>query len=174
MSKSLCSTYVLQIGQRALPARLAHSDREGRPALPRHGLSGLIAEDKRGVDLMRVIVFIAAFILASCAQPPREVATGGAIVTWTGTATEADPQACVARGGTMQRICLQGKLACVETYKDAGKPCTDKSQCFGQCRYAGRAAPGVSVVGECQRTSDPCGCFATVAGGKHQGMLCID
>jgi hypothetical protein len=123
---------------------------------------------------MRLILIIAAFILASCAQPPGAPATGGAVATWDGTPAEDDPQACTARGGTMQRICLQGKLTCVETYKDAGKPCTDKSQCLGQCRYSGSAAPGASVVGECQRTSDPCGCFATVASGKHQGTLCVD
>jgi hypothetical protein len=153
---------------------LARGDRGAHPGLPRRGLWALIAAGNKGVNPMRVIFLIAVLIVASCAQPPREVATGGAIVTGPGTATKDDPQACAARGGTMQRICLRGALACVEKYKDAGKACTDKSQCLGQCRYVGSAAPGASVVGECQRTTDPCGCFATVGNGKRQAALCVD
>lgn len=121
---------------------------------------------------MRVLWILAALILASCAPPktPDDTPAGAT----TSTSNKDDPQACVARGGTMRRICLMGELACVENYADAGKPCTDKKQCIGQCRYAGSAPPGASVVGECQRTTDPCGCFGTVANGKFEGTLCVD
>jgi hypothetical protein len=129
---------------------------------------------------MRMLWILAALILASCAPPktagdaPTGTTTGTSTSTSTSTSNKDDPQACVARGGTMRRICLMGELACVENYADAGKACTDKKQCFGQCRYAGSAAPGASVVGECQRTTDPCGCFGTVANGKFEGTLCVD
>ncbi len=123
---------------------------------------------------MRAVLLVAMLILASCAPPqtPSVPTSGG--TTASNTSSKDDPQACVARGGTMQRICLMGKLACVETYKDAGKTCTDKKDCSGQCRYSGKAAPGSDVVGYCQRTTDPCGCFGTVADGKLEGTLCVD
>jgi hypothetical protein len=69
-----------------------------------------------------------------------------------------------------------GKMTCVMAYADAGKPCTDKAQCLGQCRFEGGkpVAPEASVVGACQRNTDPCGCFGLVENGKLQAMMCVD
>ena len=125
---------------------------------------------------MRAVLFIAMLVLASCA-PPQAATDAPAAGSGAGSQSAAkdDTQACVARGGTMRRICLRGDLACVETFSDAGKTCTDKKDCQGQCRYSGPSLPiGTTVVGQCQRTTDPCGCFATVANGKLEGALCVD
>ncbi|MET0546009.1 MAG: hypothetical protein ABWZ40_06840, partial [Caulobacterales bacterium] len=40
-----------------------------------------------------------------------------------------DVAACNAKGGGLQHVCLMGKIACVVTFADAGKACTDGSQC---------------------------------------------
>ena len=125
---------------------------------------------------MRTILFVAALILASCAPPPAPGgATAGDTATGSSTASD-DEQSCSAKGGTMRRICLMGKMTCVLKYADGGKPCTGKKQCLGQCRIEGGKVPPASApaVGACQRTTDPCGCFATVEDGKVQGMLCVD
>ena len=119
---------------------------------------------------MRIVVALLMLLIGSCA-PAVGQSPGSP------TATETDEsRACIARGGTMRRVCLMGTLACVEPYPDAGKPCRDKSDCRGQCRYTAGPLPpvGAQVVGTCQASSDPCGCFATVMNGKLQPMLCVD
>jgi hypothetical protein len=130
---------------------------------------------KKGrVKAMRAFLWVAVLVLIGCTPPPTPQDTVGVVTTGQG-GPPPDAQACAARGGTMQRICLRGELTCVETYKDAGKPCKDKTDCTATCRYRGPSRPvGSEVVGECQRTSDPCGCFATVKNGKLEGTLCVD
>lgn len=124
---------------------------------------------------MRVVfVILAILALAGCAPPHATADASPGATNPSNNASSSEEQACKARGGEMRRICLMGELACVEKYRDAGKACTDKSQCMGQCRYRGDAPVGSSVVGECQRTTDPCGCFGTVENGKFIGSLCVD
>jgi hypothetical protein len=127
---------------------------------------------------MRILLLFAALSLASCAQPdpPAEKPT---TVSQTGVAEPKPdtPEACVKNGGTYRRVCLMGSWSCVMPYSDAGKPCADKKECQGQCRYVGEGEmppPGTAVTGACQRTTDPCGCFGIVADGKLQSMLCVD
>ena len=127
------------------------------------------------MNALRLLILTLLLTLGAC-TPPQATANGP---TKTAAALESQPtgedvQACKARGGQMQRVCLMGEWKCVERYADAGKVCRDKSECLGQCRYAGNAAPGSSVAGECQRTTDPCGCFGIVENGKFTGTLCVD
>jgi hypothetical protein len=126
---------------------------------------------------MRVLLLIAALILASCAPnetPAERPANDPPQIA------EPKPdtlEACTKKGGTYRRVCLMGTLACVMPYSDGGKPCTDKKECQGQCRYEGQGetpSPGTKVTGACQRTTDPCGCFGIVAEGKLEAMLCVD
>lgn len=117
---------------------------------------------------MHALLLILALVVVSCAPPPS-TADGG------GGGGLNPTQACEAKGGTYRRVCLMGEWSCVMPYKDAGKACTDGDQCEGkQCRFSGDAKPGDSVTGACVRTSDPCGCFGLVEGGKLQGVLCVD
>ena len=61
-------------------------------------------------------------------------------------------------------------------YADAGKRCTDASQCEGQCEIAGNSgiAAGAAAVGQCQADSNRFGCRTTVKDGKAEATLCID
>ena len=65
---------------------------------------------------------------------------------------------------------------CVVKYADAGKRCTDASQCEGQCEIAGNSGlvPGARAVGQCQVDSNRFGCRTTVKDGKAEATLCID
>ena len=75
----------------------------------------------------------------------------------------------------MQPVCMMGELACVIEYRDAGKRCTDKRDCRGQCLYEGPDPPPPSkAIGVCQRTSDPCGCKAFIHDGHVEPTLCAD
>lgn len=126
---------------------------------------------------MRLLLLIAVLSLASCAQP--DVQAGGPKGSEPATAQPKPdtPEACAKNGGTYRRVCLMGTWSCVMPYADAGKPCSDKKQCQGQCRYEGTGETppaGTAVAGACQRTTDPCGCFGIVADGKLESMLCVD
>lgn len=84
--------------------------------------------------------------------------------------------ACTARGGEMQQVGRMQSWQCVVTYADAGKRCTDASQCEGQCEIAGNSgiAPGTAATGVCQADSNRFGCRTTVKDGKAEATLCID
>jgi len=88
--------------------------------------------------------------------------------------TAAETRACAARGGTIQPICMMGELACVVRYRDAGKRCSDKRDCTGECLYEGPDPPPERATGTCQRTSDPCGCKAPIHHGHAEPALCAD
>jgi len=88
--------------------------------------------------------------------------------------TPVEAKACAARGGTIQPVCMLGKLECVVRYRDAGNPCTDGAQCLGECLYEGEDPPPAKPVGRCQRTSDPCGCKAPIVSGRVEPALCVD
>jgi hypothetical protein len=86
----------------------------------------------------------------------------------------ADQKECAARGGKIQPVCMRGLPECVIRYRDAGKRCTDKKECTGDCVYEGRQPAPATGSGVCQRTSDPCGCRARVIGGQIQPTMCMD
>jgi len=88
----------------------------------------------------------------------------------------ADPAVCKARGGAVRPVCRMHVPRCVVRFSDAGKRCTDKSQCQGLCildtdREAGLGDP---AKGRCQEDDDPCGCKIAVVNGKVAGGACVD
>lgn len=89
---------------------------------------------------------------------------------------EKDRIACVARGGKIKPVCRSGRLMCVAAYKDAGKACTDNSQCVSnKCVAEPAAGPiGSETEGKCKVTNDPCGCTTLVKNGKRTSTLCVD
>lgn len=107
-----------------------------------------------------------ALVMVSCAPAPPPVVTS----------TGPDVAACTAKRGTVRPVCRMQNLACVISYADAGKACSDKSDCQGRCLYKGEAPadPAATVTGQCQATSDPCGCFTTVVKGHPGPGMCVD
>ena len=81
---------------------------------------------------------------------------------------------CEAAGGTMRPVCMMGTVQCVVSYADAGQSCRDGDDCQGDCRADEMGPSGAQGTGSCQATSDPCGCFTTVEGGRAQAGLCVD
>jgi hypothetical protein len=127
---------------------------------------------------MSIRMMLAAFALAlsACAQPAvapptaqPEVATK---VDWR---SAQNAEQCSGIGGQWRPICMMGKPACVVAYKDAGKSCTDSSQCSGRCITGSTGAkPETPTTGICTANSDPCGCFQLVENGKAGYALCAD
>jgi hypothetical protein len=82
---------------------------------------------------------------------------------------------CTATGGKVQGVCMSGMPACVRQYGDAGKECTDKSDCQGLCvQKEPWASAGTQVAGVCEVSNEPCGCRSIVVAGKAKQGLCED
>ena len=92
-----------------------------------------------------------------------------------GTMPAGERAQCLSGGGTVQRMGMAGHEMCVRPMKDAGKACTDSSQCEGRCiAPAETQVPAGNVTGTCQRTSAQFGCFGEVEQGRVRGILCVD
>lgn len=123
---------------------------------------------------IRIILTSLALALAACTQPAAPTAVApvdSAPVKPQQFLTEA---ACSTAGGDWRPVCMMGKPACVVTFKDAGKSCSDSSECSGRCVTKGGAQPGAEMRGVCTTNSDPCGCFQLVTKGKADYALCAD
>lgn len=81
---------------------------------------------------------------------------------------------CTTAGGEWKKVGLAGNLACVLKTKDAGKSCTDSSQCEERCLAGIDQTDTTKVVGQCQATNQPFGCFAEIKDGVAEPALCID
>lgn len=106
----------------------------------------------------------AALLLAGCAPTAEPAAP---------TAQTLAAQ-CSAKGGTIQPVGKAQIPTCVIPYADAGKACTDKSQCEGQCVLEGNLEAQGDVTGACQKTNRQFGCYARVVNGKSTGAICVD
>ncbi|MBB1486797.1 hypothetical protein H4O21_09265 [Oceanospirillum sp. D5] len=84
-------------------------------------------------------------------------------------------ESCEAEGGTWQRVGLARRLSCILPTTDAGKACTDGSQCQVACMLKERnIAPGTPATGQCHDSTQRFGCRAYVSDGKAGHVLCID
>jgi len=90
-------------------------------------------------------------------------------------ATEAERERCNAAGGAVLQAGILGAENCIIPYADAGKTCSDSSDCLGDCRLtASRAQPEETVTGTCQINDSPFGCYQTVENGRAGFTLCVD
>jgi|GEM_PF-2603030 hypothetical protein len=83
--------------------------------------------------------------------------------------------ACDAEHGKWQRIGKAGFPACVHQSRDAGKACSDASECQFGCD-AGMQKPASSgpVTGKCAANDDHFGCHAWVEHGRIKESVCAD
>lgn len=82
---------------------------------------------------------------------------------------------CQLHGGTLQGVGMFATPACVIPYADAGKLCSDKSDCTGLCKTDQDIAVGQAVTGTCQRSNhDNFGCYNEVKGGIALAGMCVD
>ena len=128
-------------------------------------------------------------LAAGCMAPPPAATAfigidGRPLVSADGTidasvqqALTADPAACTKAGGEVQPVCRMGNPMCVIAFADAGKGCTDGSQCgSGRCYAKGgaSAAGGDAATGQCAPTNNPCGCNQRIEDGVALPTLCVD
>lgn len=121
-----------------------------------------------------------ATLLAACSSTPPVADTAAqppAAETPEATAAyqEARDVDCQAAGGTLQPLGRLQRVQCVIPYADAGKTCSSKRDCSGQCLVSGETEAGVVATGTCQRdASQNFGCRQRIEDGKAQGTICVD
>ncbi|KAA8997097.1 hypothetical protein FJU31_12215 [Stenotrophomonas cyclobalanopsidis] len=122
---------------------------------------------------------LAALLSACSSTPPAADAAAQPAAADSPEATEAYQEArdvdCRAAGGTLQPLGRLQRVQCVIPYADAGKACSSKRDCSGQCLATGEAEAGVVATGTCQRdVSQNFGCRQRIEDGKAQGTICVD
>lgn len=112
---------------------------------------------------------------AACAPASAQL-TANSLVPEATPVPEQARLDCLAKGGKIRAVCRAARLVCVVAYSDAGKACTDNSQCTSnKCVAEPAAGPiGAPVTGKCKVTNDPCGCTTMVKNGKRGATLCVD
>lgn len=117
----------------------------------------------------------ALFLLNGCGS------TVGAAEGRPATSLSAAERAqCHAKGGRVGGFGMFGTPVCFLPFSDAGKTCSDKADCQGNClgwvEGAQGAIPkaGEERAGQCQATDHLFGCFATVVEGKSTQAVCVD
>jgi len=85
-----------------------------------------------------------------------------------------DKAQCKIQGGTVQGVGMFATPACVIPYADAGKACSDKSDCLGMCKASHDATVGQEDTGTCQRTNqDIFGCYNEIKDGVVVAGMCV-
>ncbi len=125
---------------------------------------------------VKALLFAVGLALAACSPTPAPESAVPTAEAPEPPTMSVSTSACTARGGEMQQVGRAQTWQCVVKYADAGKRCTDASQCEGQCEIAGNSgiAPGTATAGVCQADSNRFGCRTTVENGKAGNTLCID
>lgn len=84
-----------------------------------------------------------------------------------------DETLCEQKGGEWGRYGISPDYTCKIPANDAGKTCSDNSQCTYGCIYVGdyrSKTEGESVTGECAKYEGQDGCSDTVKDGKLKFM----
>jgi hypothetical protein len=132
---------------------------------------------------------VAAVLMTACAPAPEEAPAAPEPAPVTMPAPETPPgkvaaeplvragteASCAAVGGEWKPVCRMQQPACVTTFDDGGKACTDGSQCKStRCLAAEMGEAGIEATGTCAPNDDPCGCFTLIEDGKTLPGLCAD
>ncbi|APP77828.1 hypothetical protein BJD12_12375 [Xanthomonas vesicatoria ATCC 35937] len=117
---------------------------------------------------------LCALLLTACSATPPAKSGAAASSPPAADAASTDAASCTAKGGQLRPVGRMQIPRCIVPYADAGKTCTDNSDCSGDCLATSIVPTGTATTGTCQRDSDRFGCRQVVVGGKGQAALCID
>jgi len=83
---------------------------------------------------------------------------------------------CLATGGTWEKVGWAQTSRCVRPTKDAGKPCSDSSECEVACMAKKKSVEVANdLKGHCAATDNPfANCGLRIEGGHATPILCAD
>lgn len=150
-------------------------DRSGLPNNIRSDLRRLVS---RIASLLLGVVLGTFLLGCTSSYEPRAAEDSESVSGSRAVQSQFELDQCDARGGEVKSVCRLGLPSCVLPYADAGKSCSDSSECEGACwlvmQEGDKVQPGDSAVGECQPDSNICGCNFEILGGAVQPGLCVD
>lgn len=125
------------------------------------------------------------FVLAACTAPqsdlqpettPTKMPSPASSPVMDDHGFDATLQAsCAEDGGSYQRAGMLGQYRCILPFSDAGKSCSDASDCEGKClAIDGSTAGEASARGQCAPDNNPFGCYAEVRNGVVGATRCVD
>ncbi len=89
--------------------------------------------------------------------------------------SQIDVETCEANGGRVRGVCMFGTPACVIPFSDAGKPCSDSSECEGFCwNEDWGLEQGDNATGQCTANAQDCKCGVEILAGIVDGGICED
>jgi hypothetical protein len=134
------------------------------------------AAQEAGMRLASIALF--ALALAACTQTPVAEEGSGPLPTAAAATGAGSGGKCDRPGQFWARRGLMGEKMCVTPYPDAGKACSDRSDCAGRCIADYAAVKGQTsgspAVGKCQADDALFGCYAEVRQGRLGARLCVD
>lgn len=101
-------------------------------------------------------------------------ATGFERITLSQPPTEAETRACADADGDVVRAGLLGQFHCRQALPDAGRACTGRQDCAGECLAPDTAPPGAPAAGACQAQTPLFGCYSVIEDGRATPPLCVD
>lgn len=118
-----------------------------------------------------LIIVLFTLLLAACSSNRSASETSGA----TAAKTPNFAQQCERSGGSWTRGGIALFYGCLRTAPDAGKSCTDSSQCSHHCNAAPGTspAPGTATSGQCQADNNYKGCHIEIRKGIAQPRYCV-
>lgn len=84
-------------------------------------------------------------------------------------------ETCQQAGGRWQTSGILRIYGCLLPAKDAGKICTDDSQCQYNCnaRSGEKPEPGQPATGQCQANNTYTGCYIEIRDGRARPEFCM-
>ena len=123
---------------------------------------------------LSISFLVFALTVCGCAHRPLSAEDQRVLAERKAALAAIDEEKCKAGGGTIRGVGSISYPVCVIPYPDAGRVCTDSSQCTGKCQAEG-AASGAPATGQCQSSPhDKFGCFSEIVSGIAKGMVCLD
>lgn len=87
----------------------------------------------------------------------------------------SDEKACAISGGHIERFGKAQFPYCVKPFSDAGKACSKKSDCVGECLVEDGPAARLAGKGTCQARDEPLhGCFSSLDSEGEAHSVCVD
>ena len=126
----------------------------------------------RTIKSLSLAVFI---LITGCTTAVNERQTLSAVEKSQDVSLKLEVLDCKEKGGYIKKVCMRGVSFCIEDHLDAGKQCSDSTECAGDCRIEKKFVKANSESsGFCSINNDPCGCFQSIEKGIAQPILCID